>query len=153
MKYLILFLYALTTAYADYHPLKETGFLKKIVSGFEGGYEDFSLGQDEFLILYHAADVDTDDAISHPFTSKRVLKLNVDVKALKRAGEVARENGYPYFKILEKDCGEYRQGTKYTQCGSFPMYTYLSSLKIRGLRYQIEDGEYDSNEAADWICK
>jgi hypothetical protein len=105
------------------------------------------------MIHYHAADVDTDDTLSHPFSSKRVLKLAVDVKALKRAGEVARDNGYPYFKILEKECGEYVQGTKYTQVGSFTMYTYLSSLKIRGLRHQIEDGEYDSNEAADWICK
>lgn len=141
---------------AKYCPLNKKVSGSIIVTEYtrEGGYEDFQLEKDIFIINYHGSHSDCATTLFSGWDvdagKKRIYSY-----ALKRAGEVALSNGYPYFSILEEIQQEYPEGlyVLYKKYNYKPKNSvssvYLVTIKIKCLHKAVE-GAYETGEVANF---
>jgi hypothetical protein len=139
---------------AEYRSIndKQSLFMSIFNTANPGGYEDYALGEDEYIISYQASDSDSSwqENIGF-FEEKNLGKKRTYAYALKRAGEVAWQKGYPYFVILEENSGNHISRTDYST--GFSVNTYTVVLRIRLLKEVGQEEAYESSTIANWNFK
>lgn len=136
---------------AGYRSIDEKrNFLERLLNNAEqGGYSDFAVGEDEHVIIYEGSDLDSSWQGNIGFLQeKQAGKKRIYSYALKRAGEVACQRGYPYFVVLDEQAGNHIGRTD--AVSGFSVNTYTVALRIKLLGEVGQEETYDSWVIANW---